>query len=316
MNLNTLGKAGICVSPITIGAWQLGGPLFFDGKPDGHPDPGKQNAIRMIHELGDLGLNAIDTAEQYSAGESERRVGEALKGRRDQWVISTKFGYRVGPNNTREDDSSPETIMPSLEGSLKRLGMDHVDIFLYHCPPKVENLEAGRAVLEEAKTQGKIRSFGISTEDAELLQKMIESHTVEIIQFATNLLDENPAMWRLAQSSNLGTQLRGVMAQGRLSGKYFKTKPAFRPDDNRSDWCRGEDYSRFAVLADSLPEGMTMAQAAIRWVLDHPGAHTICLGAKNMEDYRAAIAATEMPPLDKKVRTGLERSAALVSQPN
>ena len=62
MNLNTLGKTGICVSPVTIGAWQLGGPLFFDGKPDGHPDPGKQNVIRMIHELGDLGVNAIDTA--------------------------------------------------------------------------------------------------------------------------------------------------------------------------------------------------------------------------------------------------------------
>jgi aryl-alcohol dehydrogenase-like predicted oxidoreductase len=85
MDLNELGNTGISVSPVTIGAWQLGGPLFFDGKPDGHPDPGKANVIRMIHELGDLGVNAIDTAEQYSAGESERRVGEALKGRRDQW---------------------------------------------------------------------------------------------------------------------------------------------------------------------------------------------------------------------------------------
>ena len=130
MKLNELGKTGIKVSPITIGAWQLGGPLFFDGKPDGHPDPGKENVIRMIHELGDLGINAIDTAEQYSAGESERRVGEALKGRRDQWVVSTKFGYRIGPNNTRDDGSQPETIMPSLEGSLNRLGTDVIDVYL------------------------------------------------------------------------------------------------------------------------------------------------------------------------------------------
>ena len=310
MKHNTLGRTGITVSPITIGAWQLGGPLFFDGKPDGHPDPGKQNVIRMIHELGDLGVNAIDTAEQYSAGESERRVGEALKGRRDQWVVSSKFGYRVGSNNTREDDSSPGTIMPSLEGSLKRLGTDHIDVYLYHCPPKVEDLEAGRAVLEAAKAQGKIRSYGISTNDVELLQKMVESHTVEIIQFSTNLLDECPAIWKLAQECNLGTQLRGVMAQGRLSGKYFNAKPAFRPDDNRSDWCRDEDYSRFAVLADGLPEGMTMAQAAIRWVLDHGGAHTICMGAKNMDDYRTAMAAAEMPPLDSVVRQRLESLAA------
>jgi len=258
MKNNTLGRTGIAVSPITIGAWQLGGPLFFDGKPDGHPDPGKQNVIRMIHELGDLGVNAIDTAEQYSAGESERRVGEALKGRRDQWVISTKFGYRVGPNNTREDDSSPATILPSLEGSLKRLGTDHIDVYLYHCPPKVENLEAGHAVLEEARAQGKIRSYGISTNDVELLEKMVRADTVEIVQFATNLLVECPAIWKLAQEGNLGTQLRGVMAMGRLSGKYFNTKPAFRPDDNRSDWCRDEDYSRFAVLAEGLPVGMTL----------------------------------------------------------
>ncbi|UCC25337.1 MAG: aldo/keto reductase, partial [Gemmatimonadales bacterium] len=111
MQPRVLGRTGISVSPITIGAWQLGGPLTLDGKPDGHPDPGGANVIRLIHELGDLGVNAIDTAEQYSAGESERRVGKALKGRRDRWVVSTKFGYRVGPDHTREDDSSPETIL-------------------------------------------------------------------------------------------------------------------------------------------------------------------------------------------------------------
>ena len=305
-----LGTTGIEVSPLTIGAWQLGGPLFFNGKPDGHPDPGKENVIRMIHELGDLGVNAIDTAEQYSAGESERRVGEALKGRREQWVISTKFGYRVGPNNTREDGSSPETIMPSLEGSLKRLGTDYIDIYLYHCAPEIENLHTGRAVLEEAKVQGKIRSYGISTNDFHLLEKMVEAETVEVVQFATSLLDESSEIWKLAQESDLGTQLRGVMAQGRLSGKYFSQKPDFRSDDNRSDWCAGEDYSRFAVLSECLPDGMTMAQAAIRWVLDHPGAHSICMGAKNIEDYRSAIAAAGFPPLDPAVRVELERVAA------
>lgn len=309
MNLITLGKTGIEVSPITIGAWQLGGPLFFDGKPDGHPDPGKENVIHMIHELGDLGVNAIDTAEQYSAGESERRVGEALKDRRDQWVVSTKFGYRVGPNNTREDDSSPDTILPSLEGSLKRLQTDHIDIYLYHCPPEVGHLDAGRAVLEEAKAQGKIRSYGISTNDFQLLETMVEHGALEVVQFATNLLDEHSKVWKLCRDNHLGTQLRGVMAQGRLSGKYFTRTPAFRNDDNRSNWCAGEDYGRFAILAECLPEGVTMAQASIRWILDRPGAHTICMGAKNIADYRAAIAAAEMPPLSEAVRNCLEQTA-------
>lgn len=303
-----LGKTGILTSPITIGAWQLGGPLFFDGKPDGHPDPGKENVIRMIHELGGLGVNSIDTAEQYSAGESERRVGEALAGRRDQWVISTKFGFRVGENNTREDDSSPETILPSLEGSLKRLNTDYIDVYLYHCPPEFEEIAAGRAVLEEAKAQGKIRAYGISTNDSRLLEKMVAADAVEVIQFSTNLLDEHSSIWKLAQENNLGTQSRGVMAQGRLSGKYFNRAPEFLLGDNRSNWCKEEDYARFSILADCLPEGMTMGQAAIRWILDHPGANTICMGAKNIEDYRSAIAAAESPPLDAATRAALQLS--------
>ncbi len=308
MEHRILGHTGISVSPITIGAWQLGGPLSFDGQPDGHPDPGKENVIRMIHELGDLGVNAIDTAEQYSAGESERRVGEALKGRRDQWVISTKFGYRVGENNTREDDSSPSTIMPSLESSLKRLDTDYIDIYLYHCAPGYEDIEEGRTVLEAAKAAGKIRSYGISTNNIHLLEKMLAANSVEVVQFATNLLDEHADIWKLAQDNQIGTQLRGVMAQGRLSGKYIKKGPEFRADDNRSNWCKDEDYTRFAVLADCLPEGMTLGQAAIRWILDHPGAHTICMGAKNIADYRSAITAAEMPALDTATRAALELS--------
>ncbi len=310
MKLRALGQTGISISPITIGAWQLGGPLFFDGKPDGHPDPGKDNVIRMIHELGDLGINAIDTAEQYSAGESERRVGEALKDRRDQWVISTKFGYRIGSNNMRDDGSQPETIMPSLEGSLKRLGTDFIDVYLYHCAPEAEWLDEGRVVLEKAKAQGKIRSYGISTNDVGLLEKMVEHNTVEVVQFASNLLEESSKVWKLCQDNQLGTQVRGVMAQGRLSGKYFKQNPELRSDDNRSNWCSEEDYPRFSILGECVPEGLTMAQTAIRWILDHAGCHTICMGAKNIDDYRVAIAAADLPPLSGEVLLKLEKAVA------
>lgn len=313
MELNPLGRTGIRVSPITIGAWQLGGPLFLDGRSDGHPDPGEANVIRMIHELGDRGVNAIDTAEQYSAGESERRVGKALSDRRDRWVISTKFGYRVGPEGTREDDSSPETILPSLEGSLKRLGTDYIDVYLYHCAPEPENVAAGKAVLEAAKEQGKIRAYGISTGRPQVLKTMVEHDAIEVLQFPSSLLDERPDFWSIARHHDLGTQVRGVMAQGRLSGKYFSRQPRFRADDNRAEGCRDTDFQRYAVLAECLPSGMTMAQAAIRWTLDHAGCHTICLGAKSLDDYRTALAAAEAPPLGEGVRRELERSAAALA---
>lgn len=313
MERRRLGRTEIPVSPITIGGWQLGGPLSLDGMVDGHPDPGEANVTRMIHALDELGVNAIDTAEQYSAGESERRVGRALADRRERWVISTKFGYRVGPGLSRVDDASPGTILPSLEGSLRRLGTDYIDILLYHCAPHPDEVAAGREVLERARERGMIRAYGVSTGRWPVLESMIEHHAVEVLQFPSNLLDERPEFWAVARERGLGTQVRGVMAQGRLSGKYFDRAPRFRADDNRAEGCRGVDFSRYSALAEHLPDGVTMAQAAIRWILDHPGCHTICMGAKNLDDYRAALAATRLPPLSAAVREALEHAAAGLS---
>lgn len=309
MENRNLGNTGISVSPITIGAWQLGGPLFFNGKPDGHPDPGKDNVIRMIRELGDLGVNAIDTAEQYSNGESERRVGEAIRGQRDKWVLSTKFGYRVSPENTRIDDASPGTIMTSLEGSLRRLECDTIDIFLYHCAPKIEDIIPAREILENAKSQGKIRSYGISTNDLDLLKELEKEKSVEVLQFATNMCDHHDDVWDIATRNNWGTQLRGVMANGFLSGKYFNRKPEFASDDHRLIHFKADDYSKFSVLQELLPKGMSMSQAAIRWILEHPQAHTICMGAKNLKDYKSAIAAVNMAPLGTELNTALGSKA-------
>lgn len=314
MNYVTLGKTGLCVSPICIGAWQLGGPLFFDGKPDGHPDPGKENVLRMIRELGERGINFIDTAEQYSNGESERRVGQALSGRRDQWVISTKFGYRVAPDGGREDDSSPPTIMPSLEGSLERLNTDYIDIYLFHCAPKVEDLDESRNILEKAKKSGKIRFYGISTNNLNLIRKLHEHSMLDVLQYHTNILEPNTDIREFVCQYNIGAQVRGVMAQGRLSGKYFHQKPDWRPDDNRAKWFRDEDYTRYAVFEKAAPKGMTMAQVAIRWILDQPGNHSICIGAKNMADYEAAIEAVNMPPLNKETKRQLTEAVTALAE--
>lgn len=307
MDYRTLGKTGLKVSPICIGAWQLGGPLFFDGRPDGHPDPGKENVLKLIRELGDRGINHIDSAEQYSNGESERRVGEAISGNREKWIVSTKFGYRVGSNGEREDDSSPPTIMPSLEGSLKRLRTDYIDIYLFHCAPTVENLDESRRILERAKQQGKIRCCGISTANFDRIQVIHQHHLLDVVQYPANLLEPRSDIDEFAIKYNIGTQVRGVMAQGRLSGKYFHRTPQWRTDDRRNG--QDVDYQRYVIFEKVLPEGMTMAQAAVRWVLDHPCNHTICMGAKNLTDYETAIAATEMPPLSAEVKKQLEAHA-------
>ncbi len=302
MHHRILGKTALKVSPICIGGWQLAGPLCFDGKPDGHPDPGRDYVIHMIRTLHDEGLNCIDTAEQYGAGESERRIGEAIRGCRDEWIVSTKFGFRVGPKGERNDSSAPDTIAPSLEGSLNRLKTDYVDIYLYHCPPEPDELERGKEVLEKLVRQGKCRFYGISTNDIECIRNMADRNMLQVVQYAANILWEQPTIDSIARSCGAGTQLRGVMAQGRLSGKYFHQKTHWQQDDNRTHMTGGDDFSRYAVLEECLPEGMTMVQLALRWNLDDADHHTICLGAKTVEEYRHAIKAVEMPPLSDEVR--------------
>lgn len=313
MDYRKLGKTGLNISPICIGGWQLAGPLAFDGKPDGHPDPGRENVLRLIRELGDRGVNCIDTAEQYGNGESERRIGEAINGHRDQWIVSTKFGYRIAPDGSREDDSGPTTIMPSLEGSLKRLRTGYVDIYLFHCNPEVHDLDASREILEKAKQAGKIRYYGISTKDFELIKVLYEHSMLDVIQYHANTLEPRPDIYNFASEHNIGTQIRGVMAQGRLSGKYFRKKQMWREDDNRSNWFKNANFQKYSVFENAVPQGMTMAQVAIRWALDQNGNHTICMGAKNLVDYEAAIQAAQMPPLPEQTKQKLNNYATLLA---
>lgn len=310
MTLNTLGSTGLQVSPLCVGTWQLAGPVNFDGKPDGHLDPGKEEAIRLIRELGDRGLNFIDCAEQYGDGEAERRTGLALKGQRDQWIISTKFGYRVGPGVTRIDDSSPPTILPSLEGSLQRLQTDYLDVYLYHCAPDPNDLAEAREILEQARAQGKIRFFGISTGSLDLAQAIHQEGLLDVLQFPNNLLHPAKELTEFCARHDIGTQVRGVLAQGRLSGKYFTQQPKWDANDNRSQHFAGTDFGTFATLAKNLPEPYSMAQAAIRWVLDHPAHDSICLGAKNLPDYEKSLAALELPALGDDFWCQLEAEAA------
>lgn len=280
----------------------MAGPLFFDGKPDGHPDPGKDNVLRLIRELGDQGLNFIDTAEQYGGGESERRVGEAILGHRDEWILSSKFGYRVGEQGQRVDDSSPPTIMSSLEGSLGRLKTDVIDVYLYHCAPDRAGLDEARLVLEQARKKGKIRYYGISTSDVDLVRDMAAKDMVDVVQYPTSLLNESAAMSDLAGECDMGTQLRGVMAQGRLSGKYLSAAPELADDDIRKNWMSAEDYTGFETLQALIPSEYSLAQLAIRWMLDDPRHHSICLGAKNQPDYQSAIQALDLPTLAADTR--------------
>ena len=135
-----------------------------------------------------------------------------------------------------------------------------------------------------------------------------------MLQFPSSLLHPANELTNFCAQHNVGTQVRGVLAQGQLSGKYFTQQPTWDPNDNRSEHLAGQNLSRYAPLAQNLPEGYTMAQAAIRWALEQPAHHTVCLGAKNLTDYEAALEALSLPPLGERFLQQLERDAAKLTQ--
>ncbi|MBL8995434.1 MAG: aldo/keto reductase [Spirochaetia bacterium] len=320
MKYRVLGKTGLSVSAFGVGAWQLGGPLLLDVKVDGHPDVGRDAAVGIMRAVFDLGVNLVDTAEQYGDGESERRVGEAVKGRRDKVFISTKFGARRGSQGERVNDASPGTIRTSLEGSLRRLGTDHVDIYLYHVPPKqVQHAEAFR-ILEDLKKEGKIRFHGISINSVPVLKQFIALGNLDVLQYNHNLLHPQEDVLEILRAENWGGLVRGAFAGGRLSGKYLDGKLDFHPDDVRrtafeAARIKSEDFTRVRPLLELVPEGWTLPLFALRYVLDFPETHTILLGGKKISDYTDAFKALELPSISPELKKSTAEFSERLLQP-
>lgn len=306
MEYRVLGRTNLKVSSIGIGVWQLSGPVLLDGKHDGFPDIGQDRAIDIIHACEDLGINLIDSAEIYGAGEGELRVGKALKGRRDKWILSAKFGIRKGAQGQRIVDVSPKTIQTSIEGTLKRLQTDYVDVYLYHASPDKNLIGEGREVLESLKRQGKLRFYGISTNDADTLKQMAESDSASVVMISQSLVTQPPELLSIVKQHNLGCFIRGALQNGLLSGKYFHTRPALTEEDIRHTWMNKLKTEQYAAFEKYIPEGSSMVAIALRYLLDFDTTHSILLGGKSVADYQNAVRAFDLPPFDSETKASLE----------
>jgi myo-inositol catabolism protein IolS len=284
-----LGKTGIMVSPVAIGGWQLAGPLTLEGKPDGHTDIGESKAIRLIQSLGKRGINIIDTAAQYGAGEGERRVGKAIAGNRQQWVLVTKAGSSVGPNNERISDISYDGLRQSLNASLSRLQTNYVDVLLCHIPPKTaqEAKEVAR-FFKDAKAAGQVKATGlsISNSDVQPLKWLHNEGVLDVVQFQNNLNIPANDLFAFIQQHNIGSMVRGILARGALSGKYQEAKPkAFAKDDIRQ--VLNLDFSMHKKFTPSSSNSENAVERAISHVLDtYPDiTNTLLWGGNTLEKY-------------------------------
>jgi len=305
MHYRTLGRTGLKVAEIGLGAYPLSGMQRQpDGKPRGWTGTDDQESLAMIHCCEELGINLIDSAAGYGSGHSETLVGTALKGRRDKWIVATK----VKPNRGTEADVRDESavrkgVSEACEQSLKRLQMDTIDLYQLHGIPHSWAMPAVMETLAQLRQAGKVRWYGISTNDRSAIAQLQALGPIDVLQIGYNLLERSAdALLHWAKKENIGTLIRVPLAKGMLSGKYFGREAEILPEGD----VRYEDFNRpesidalkkLPQLAFLQQPGRTMVQAALRFVLDHPGTSRAIAGAKTRQQVEENAAVSELPQL-------------------
>lgn len=272
-----LGRSGIQVSPMGMGCWAIGGPFWRGETPAGWGKVDDDESIRAIHRALDLGITFFDTANVYGAGHSERVLGRALAGKREQVVIATKFGNLFDEDSRQITDSnaSPESIREQCEASLRRLNTDHIDLYQFHLND-YPAADAGivRDTLEKLVSAGKIRAYGWSTDFPDRARVFAEGKRCAAIQVQMNVLDDAPDIIDVCEAENLAAINRGPLAMGLLTGKY-NAASTLSIDDVRSE--RSPEWMKYFINGKPNPEWMAKIDA-VREILTSDG-RTLAQGA-------------------------------------
>lgn len=277
-----LGRSGIEVSAMGLGCWAIGGPFWRGETPVGWGVVKDEESIRAIHRGLELGIDFFDTADVYGAGHSERVLGRALAGRRDRVVIATKFG-NIFDEATRQvtgESASPDHIRRACEASLRRLDTDYIDLYQFHLNyHPMDEAPAARETLEALVAEGKIRSYGWSTDDPARARLFAEGEHCAAIQHQMNVLEDAPEVIAVCEQSNLASINRGPLAMGLLTGKYTPSSQGLPLDDVRSErspeWMRyfkdGKAHPDWLKKLDAVRQiltsgGRTLSQGALAWL--------------------------------------------------
>jgi aryl-alcohol dehydrogenase-like predicted oxidoreductase len=303
MQYRPFGRTGWQVSTISFGAWAIGsawGPVD------------DETSMRALHAALDTGVNLIDTADVYGDGHSERLIARLRRERRDPFYVITKAGRRLNPHTA--EGYTGANITAFVERSLKNLETDCLDLVQLHCPPtqvyyQPELFDA----LDGLVRAGKLRYYGVSVEKVEEAIKATEYPNVQSVQIIFNMLRLRPSelFFPLALQRQVGILARVPLASGLLTGKLARTT-TFAQDDHRNFNRHGEsfdvgetfsgvDYDTGLQAVEALralmPQGMTLAQFALRWILMFDAVSCAIPGAKTPEQAIANAQAADLPPL-------------------
>jgi len=281
-----LGRSDIRASALGLGCWAIGGPFSStEGIPLGWSQVDDNESVRAIHKALDMGVTFFDTADIYGTGHSEEILSEALAGQLNKVVIASKFGmvFDAGKKQwTGGLDGTPEYIRKAIEGSLSRLKREYIDLYQFHVNDySIEDAGATREELEKLVQEGKIRSYGWSTDDPDRARFFADGPRCTAIQHVLNIFSDNPVMLELCEEKNLASINRGPLAMGLLTGK-FNENSTFPTNDVRSIMHLFEDkYNPYFKDGKFAPDflkkteaireiltsgGRTLAQGAISWI--------------------------------------------------
>ena len=311
MKNRVLGKSGLNVSEIGMGCWQFGG------------DFGPYDDARSTETLAtgfDAGVNFFDTADVYGGGHSEEVIGAYLK-TNSAPVVATKVGRdgKLYPDNYAEAD-----IRTNIEGSIERLGVDALDLVQLHCVP-TEVLRDGAifATMDKLQAEGLFKHWGASVETIEEAKICLDAENLTSLQIIFNLLRQDAVTELLpqAKAANVGIIVRLPLASGLLTGK-FKADTTFAEGDHRNYNANGEMFSvgeTFSGIEMSkgveiveklrafLPEGYSLGDLALRWLLDQDAVTTIIAGCSRPDQVARNAKASDLAPLGDALHEELRK---------
>lgn len=309
MKYRKLGNTGVIVSEVALGTMQFGGTMNMGNL-------GQEATTKMVKLALDSGINLIDTADVYSRGESETLLGNALKGIRDEIVLATKARLPMSDNNFNRSGATRLNIMREVEGSLKRLQTDHIDLYQIHGWDSNTPLEETLRTLDDLVRQGKVRYIGLSNylswqaAMALSLQERMGLEKYATAQMHYSLVNRGLEyeFQSFAEYANLGILVWSPLAGGFLAGKYGRTAPA--PEGTRF-----ADAGQFVPfdkelgyrVVDALKEvagrhGANPAQVALAWVLSKPAVSSVIIAARKAENLADDIKAVDLALSDEDIQ--------------
>ncbi|MFK4087943.1 aldo/keto reductase [Kribbella sp. NPDC020789] len=314
METRKLGRTGRDVGVVGLGAWQLGADW---GSVD------ESDALAVLRAAVEGGVTFIDTADVYGDGRSERLVGQVLK----EAVSNGSGGLTVATKMGRRVEQVPENYNPANfrawnDRSRQNLGVDTIDLVQLHCPPTpVYSTDAVFDDLDAMVDEGRIAAYGVSVETTAEALTAIARPNVASVQIILNALRLKPLdeVLPAAQQAGVGIIARVPLASGLLSGKYDENT-VFGPDDHRTYNRHGEAFDvgetfsgvdfgtgleAVRRLMPWLPAGATMAQFALRWIIDQPGVSVVIPGARNPAQVAGNITAATLAPLTEDQQTAV-----------